>query len=111
MNNYIAYCGLDCEACEARLATVHDDNERREKVAKYWSELNGVEISPEMINCSGCRMPGPKTPYSDSLCPIRPCAMSHHIESCGNCCKMKVCKMLGQITANNAEARYRLENR
>ena len=25
MNDYIAYCGLDCETCEARLATVNND--------------------------------------------------------------------------------------
>ncbi len=23
MNDYIAYCGLDCETCEARIATVN----------------------------------------------------------------------------------------
>ena len=67
----IAPCGLDCETCEARLATVNDDNELRSKVAREWSELNSVEITPEMINCSGCRIDGVKTPYCDSLCPIR----------------------------------------
>ena len=51
MNDYIAYCGLDCEACEARLATVNNDNELRIKVSKEWSELNGVEIAPEMKSC------------------------------------------------------------
>ena len=56
--DYIAYCGLDCEACEAHMATVHNDDALRRKVAKEWSELNGVEITPEMINCSGCRIPG-----------------------------------------------------
>lgn len=50
MNQYIAYCGLNCEACEARLATIHHDDVLREKVAKLWSELNGVEITPEMIH-------------------------------------------------------------
>ena len=54
MNEYIAYCGLDCEACEARIATVNNDAELRQRVAKEWSELNGVEITPEMINCAGC---------------------------------------------------------
>ena len=29
MNDYIAYCGLDCEACEARLATVNNDQALR----------------------------------------------------------------------------------
>ncbi len=71
MNEYIAYCGLDCEACEARLATVNNDDVMRQRIAREWSDLNGVEITPEMINCSGCRIPGAKTPYCDSLCPIR----------------------------------------
>ena len=40
MKKYIAYCGLDCESCEARRATVNDDDSLRQKVAKEWSELN-----------------------------------------------------------------------
>ena len=30
MKNFIAYCGLDCEKCEARLATINNDNEEEE---------------------------------------------------------------------------------
>ena len=67
MNEYTAYCGLDCEACQARLATVNNNDALRQRVAREWSELNGVEITAEMINCSGCRAPGVKTPYCDSL--------------------------------------------
>ena len=33
MNEFIAYCGLDCETCEARIATVTNDDLLREKVA------------------------------------------------------------------------------
>ena len=62
MNEYIAYCGLNCEDCAARLATIHHDDALRRRVAKEWSELNGVEITPEMINCTGCRIDVPKTP-------------------------------------------------
>ena len=42
MNRYIAYCGLDCEKCEARIATINNDNNLRKEVAKKWSELNNV---------------------------------------------------------------------
>ena len=80
MNEYISYCGLNCEACEARLATLNNDDALRQRVAREWSELNGVEITVEMINCSGCRIPGIKTPYCDSLCPIRQCAMGKQME-------------------------------
>ena len=110
MNQYIAYCGLDCETCEARIATVTNDEALRLKVAKEWSEMNGVEITPEMINCVGCRVAGVKTPYCDSLCPIRQCAMKKQVETCGSCPEMKTCEKLAAITANNEEALSRLEN-
>ena len=111
MNNYIAYCGLDCESCEARLATVNNDDALRRKVAALWSELNGVEITPEMINCSGCRIDGVKTPYCDALCPIRQCALGKtHGSTCGACPEMRGCEKLAAIIENNAEALHRMES-
>ena len=104
MRRMIAYCGLDCEKCDAYIATVNNDNEMRAKVAKLWSELNGVEILPDMINCAGCRMDGVKTPYCESLCPIRQCALAGHHETCGNCREMETCEKVGKIIGNNAEA-------
>ena len=104
MKDYIAYCGLDCEACEARLATINDDNALREKVAGEWSELNNVEITPEMINCTGCRIPGAKTPFCDTLCPIRQCGLAKGYKTCGDCSDMEICEKLAMITGNNEEA-------
>ena len=63
VNMFIACCGLDCEKCEARLATINNDNDLRKKVAEEWSKLNGIEITSEMINCEGCRVYGIKTVY------------------------------------------------
>ena len=109
MNKYIAYCGLDCEACDARIATAKDDDELRQRVAKEWSALNGVEITAEMINCVGCRIDGVKTPFCESLCQIRKCAQGKRYETCGQCGEMDSCQTLGMITANNAEALERLK--
>ena len=109
MKKYIAYCGLDCESCEARLATVNNDATLRQKVAKEWSELNGVEITLEMINCVGCRIDGVKTPYCESLCPIRLCAIGRGIETCGNCGEMESCEKLRAITEHNSNALKRLK--
>ena len=109
MNAYTAYCGLDCEVCEARLATVNNDNDLRIKVAKEWSILNAAEITPEMINCSGCRIPGVKTVYCDSLCPIRQCAAARKMETCGSCNEMETCEKLGAIIRNNADAFHNLK--
>ena len=107
MNDFIGCCGLDCESCEARIATVNDDDDLRRKVAKLWSELNHAEITPEMIHCTGCRLPGEKTPYSEALCPIRQCVRSRDHATCGDCVEMERCDKLGAITKNNAQA---LEN-
>lgn len=104
MKDFIAYCGLDCETCEARQATIHNDDALRQKVAKLWSELNQAEITPWMINCTGCRIAGVKTPFCGSFCPIRQCAMARKIETCGSCAEMKTCDKLAMITAHNPDA-------
>jgi len=111
MKPFIAYCGLDCETCEARIATINNDEELRLKVAKHWSELNGIEITPEMIHCTGCRIAGVKTPYSDTLCPIRQCAKAKNLETCGKCAQMDACEKLGMITRNNEQARLNLKGK
>ena len=53
MNQLIGCCGLDCEKCDARVTTVTNDDALREKTAALWTKLNGVTITPEMINCTG----------------------------------------------------------
>ena len=104
MNKFIAYCGLDCGTCEARLATANNDDEERRKIAKLWSELNGVVITPEMINCTSCRIDGVKTPYCDSLCPIRQCAIAKGVETCGSCSEFESCEKVSAIHKNNPDA-------
>lgn len=101
---YIAYCGLDCETCEARLATANNDDELRKKVAALWSELNEVEITPEMIHCDGCRKDGAKTIFCESLCAIRQCALGKGYETCAACGEMDHCEKLRMITGNNETA-------
>ena len=110
MNKYIAYCGLDCEKCDAFAATKNNDEELRKKTAKLWSELNGVEITPEMINCEGCRADGKKTPYCESLCPIRQCALEKGRATCGKCGELMTCGKVGMIIGNNEQALKNLQS-
>lgn len=109
MNDLIAYCGLDCGKCEAYIATMNDDDGLRRKVAAEWSELNGVEITPEMINCTGCRRDGIKTVYCDSLCPIRKCAVGKNYLTCGDCENLENCDKVNVVIGNNAEALHNLK--
>lgn len=111
MKQLIGCCGLDCEKCAARKATFDNDNALRENIAKLWSELNGVKITPEMINCEGCRAEGVKTPYCENLCQIRQCALGKNHETCGNCTEIDNCKTINMIISNNPEVLENLKNK
>lgn len=100
----MAYCGLDCEQCDAYLATLHDDQALREKTAKLWAALNDAPILPEHINCTGCRADGVKTVFCEQMCTIRSCARGKKLETCGDCVEMKNCEQLGAFHATNPEA-------
>ena len=100
----IAYCGLDCEKCDAFIATKNNDQALREKTAELWSKLNRTMILPEQINCTGCRADGIKTVYCEKICAIRQCAMKKGFATCGDCAEKEKCPTLGMIIANNPDA-------
>ena len=109
MKQLIGFCGLDCELCDARTATLNNDDELRAKTAKLWCEMNNTDqIRPEHINCLGCRADGVKTVFCDSLCQIRQCALNKGVETCGGCPEMERCGTVGQIHAGAPEARDNL---
>lgn len=109
MDKMIAYCGLDCKKCDAYLATINDDWALREKTAKLWSKLNGIDILPEQINCEGCRVDGVKTVFCDKLCPIRKCAIGNNMTTCGFCKRLMECDKVSMVISNNKEALKRLK--
>ena len=104
MNKLIAYCGLDCDKCDAYIATKNDDRELREKTAKLWAELNHAPILPEHINCQGCRVEGVKTVFCESMCGVRQCALKKGVATCAGCSNLEKCSTVGAILANNPSA-------
>ena len=106
MNKMIACCGFDCEKCNVRTATINNDQALRVKTAKLWSELNKVAITPEQINCEGCRADGVKTIFCSSLCEIRKCVISKGYETCGECAEKETCVMLDPIRQAVSKANY-----
>lgn len=101
MDKLTACCGLDCEKCDARTATLTNDDALRGRTAALWSKLNGVTITLEMINCTGCRTEGAKTPFCDRLCPIRGCVREKGLDTCADCAQMDGCRTLGRIAEND----------
>ncbi len=104
MKELIAYCGLDCEKCDAYIATATDDQELREKTATLWTKLNNTPIDPEDINCEGCRADGEKAVFCDSLCAIRQCARGKGMNTCGDCPELERCPTVAKVISNDAEA-------
>ncbi len=107
MKDMMGYCGLDCEKCDAYIATVNDDQVLREKTAKLWAELNNAPILPKHINCEGCRANGAKTVFCDNMCEIRKCALKKDVTTCGDCPELEICPTVWVILKNNPSA---LEN-
>ena len=96
MKQLIACCGLDCENCSARIATVNNDDELREKTAKEWSVLNNTpEITAETIHCMGCRADGVKFAYCSNYCAIRKCVYEKGFNigkpNAGFCFNISIC--------------------
>ncbi len=98
MDKMISYCGIDCKACPAYLATQADDNARRAKVAAFWSKMFGAQIPPEAINCDGCTRSDGRLFGHCHTCEVRLCAREKELESCGRCSDYS-CKKLDGLLA------------
>ena len=110
MEKVIACCGLNCAACEARIATMNNDDELRKVTAEKWKTIYNVpDMSPEMINCTGCREEGVKLGHW-SMCQIRICAASKGFETCGDCNEMETCSLISPIHSFSPEAKNNLLN-
>ena len=97
MKNLIACCGIDCETCDARVATVANDQALREETAKKWSEMfEAPNITAESINCMGCRTDGVKFAQCE-VCEIRNCAKAKGFETCGECGELETCQTIGFV--------------
>ena len=103
----IAYCGLDCEQCEAFIATRNNDDALRVKVAEKWARLANAPIKPEHINCTGCQSSGVKTYYCDQLCEIKKCAVIKSVATCADCSDFS-CSLIEEFLRNAPQARTTL---
>ena len=70
-----------------------------------------VPITPEQINCEGCRGTGVKTVFCERMCPVRKCATGKGFLSCGDCPEFPGCGTVGQILQHDEQAKQRLEGR
>lgn len=109
MDKPIACCGLNCGNCDARKATINNDDNLRREVSEKWCKMNNTDqITPETINCMGCRADGVKFYFCSHLCQIRQCVTEKGYQTCGECADIDNCEKIKMIIDHNDEARKNL---
>ena len=103
-----SYCGIDCEVCEAYIATRTRNQQLKQRVARKWTEFYGRNIGVEEVDCRGCRSGGANGIFCRTLCQVKPCCAKQRLENCGECPAFP-CEKLEAILAHFPEARHRLE--
>ena len=59
MKKLIAYCGLDCEKCDARIATINNDDNLRRETSRKCAMAKGYQTCgdcKELDKCSKVAM-------------------------------------------------------
>jgi len=91
----MGYCGVDCGACIPFRAKEEDNDELRRCYAREQSEVFGITITPEQVNCDGCLSEGEHLGYC-SVCEIRRCCRERNLEDC-SFCEEYVCEELKKV--------------
>jgi hypothetical protein len=111
MLEFGGYCGIDCDACPALLATRSGDKAAIERVAAEWSKMYGAQIPPESVPCAGCFARPPEPMGCHALeCGIRACAMKKGVATCAECPDY-ACAQLADLLAQVPDAKANLEAR
>ncbi len=84
MKNTYSPCGIDCNSCDAFIATQTNDLELFEKLAEQFKVNQGLEIEPEKLRCNGCMNEGVHIGFCDE-CGIRACAIEKGYQNCADC--------------------------
>jgi hypothetical protein len=107
MEKLIAACGIDCTECDARKATLANDNEMRTTVAEKWSKEYDANLIAENINCMGCMEPGVHFNHCNE-CDYRACVRSKGLTSCAQC-KDYPCELISTFHGYVPSAKANLE--
>ena len=109
MNEMIAYCGLVCSRCPTFMATQTDDDEARERTAKWIKEKFGLSFKPEEINCDGCLSSGGRLIGFCNTCEVRKCGRERSVENC-SVCEDQPCDKLNSFHEFSPDAKASFDN-
>ena len=101
MEKIIAYCGIDCSACPAYVATKKDDYKELKKIAEQWS-TDSISFKPEDMYCDGCNT-DKRIFIWCSECQTKECCSDKQLENCAYCDDY-ICDLLKKSLENNDAA-------
>ncbi len=104
-----AFCGLDCNSCGAYIAHQENDEKLRKETAEKWSVIFKTKISPEKINCDGCKSSSDVLFEHCRVCEVRACASKKHIDNCTQCSDYP-CEQISFILSMTGETQIFLES-
>jgi len=94
MEKLIACCGLNCATCDARIATVKNDDELRKVTAEKWKQMYGAsDLTPEMINWHRMQRAWSKIPAIAMNAKSRNCVKAKGYDTCGECKELETCHL------------------
>ncbi len=102
-------CGNNCSECGAYLATMADDDAKRQIVADEWAIKHNGTFLPENINCVGCTAEGVHVGFAENICTIRKCCMDKGHSTCA-VCESYSCEELDAFFRDVPEAKVNLES-
>ena len=110
MEKMIAFCGIDCAACEARLATQANDEAEKERVAATWREMyEAPSIDAAYVACDGCLAFDGHLGGHCLDCEIRACGLERGVANCAHCADYESCANLPKSLEFVQDARATLD--
>jgi len=109
----IAYCGLICDTCPIHLATLEQDDSRKQlmriSIAEQCSKIYGLNMQPEDVtDCDGCKAETGRLFSGCMNCEIRNCVKNRNLDGCAFC-EAYACEKLGKHFDADPEAKRRLD--
>ncbi len=85
----LAYCCLDCSACDLFIATRDNNEQLKAEVAKQWEMDKTENFKLEDFKCLGCKSGKPA--YFAAACTVKKCAIQKGFPTCAYCDDLDAC--------------------
>ena len=107
MSKLLAPCGIDCQICDAYIATQNNDLQLRQKLVDNYKKKFDKDIPLDDLACDGCLSVGKHIGFC-KVCEIRACAYQKGYATCAECSDFP-CEKGSFIWTTNSVSKANLE--